>query len=327
MEKKYHHLSLFERQCLFEWYHYDKMSMREIARLLRRSHSTISREIKRHTYFSYVECYYPHPAHRNYRWMVKHRVQKKLIKSPQTRQYVEEKLKQGWSPEIIAGRLKNHESLVYVCHESIYQFIYKEAPELRVYLPRKHLRRRKKYPYRKYQTKISLKTSILERSQAINERRVLGHWESDSIESKGRKCAVNVLLERVTRLCHITKLSSKKSYVTRNAITKKLALHPRDFVQSITYDNGVENAAHLETNQALNCDSYFCQAYHSWEKGAVEQINGLIRRFFPKGTDFTLIKDLQLKKIENLLNHRPRKCLGYKTPAEVYTELYGALPT
>jgi len=96
-------------------------------------------------------------------------------------------------------------------------------------------------------------------------------------------------------------------------------------VNSITYDNGVENAHHLVVNEHLDCKSYFCQPYHSWEKGAVEQINGLIRRYLPKGTHFETITDSQILKIENALNSRPRKCLNYKTPFETYTEMSGAL--
>ncbi|MCO7223530.1 IS30 family transposase [Pleionea sp. CnH1-48] len=327
MGKIYSHLSLFERQRIFDWFHYQKKSIREIARRLSRSHSTISREIKRHTYFYYVDCYYPHPAHQAYKSMLKNRAKKILTKCDKTQNYVIEKLKLGWSPGIISGRLKRENELRYICHESIYQFIYKEAPELRAFLPRKHKRRRKKYPYRKHPTKISLKTSILECSPSINNRSEFGHWESDSIESKNRKCAINVLLERVSRLTHITKLTSKKAFVTKNAIVKRLSEHPGHLVKSITYDNGVENAEHLEVNRRLNCDSYFCQPYHSWEKGAVEQINSLIRRFLPKGTDFTEVTDTALRKIEYQLNSRPRKCLDYRTPNEVYNEINGALST
>jgi len=97
-------------------------------------------------------------------------------------------------------------------------------------------------------------------------------------------------------------------------------------VRSITYDNGPENARHIETNIDLDCLSYFCQPYHSWEKGAVEQVNGLIRRFLPKGTDISCVHQSSIRKIENLLNNRPRKCLDYKTPNEVYNEFCGALP-
>lgn len=324
--KNYQHLSLHERQFIFLWYHYEKKKIGVIAELLRRSHTTIGRELSRNKSMKYVPTYYPHPAHRYYRIRMRDRVTRPHLKSPQTREYIIEKLKLGWSPQIISGCLKIDKNLDYVCHESIYQFIYKEMPELREYLPRKHKKRRKKYPTRKYPSKISFKTSILERPEDINDRSVPGHWESDSIESKGRKCALNVLIERASRLTHITRLNSKKSIDTKNAIVKRLSKHPDEFVKSITYDNGTENAAHLKTNEKLSCQSYFCQPYHSWEKGAVEHANGLIRRYLPKGTDFTQVTNKTLRKIEYLINSRPKKCLGYKTPFEVYNELRCALP-
>jgi IS30 family transposase len=166
----------------------------------------------------------------------------------------------------------------------------------------------------------------LERPFAIDVRATFGHWESDSIESKNRKCAVNVLVERVSRLSHITKLSSKKALITSNAICKRLSVHPSNFCQSVTYDNGSENTGFKKVEAVLNNQSYFCQPYHSWEKGAVEQVNGLIRRYYPKKTDFQNVTQHQLNKVEDLLNNRPRKCLEFKTPNEVYNELGGALP-
>ena len=208
-----------------------------------------------------------------------------------------------------------------MCHESIYQFIYLEAPELIEYLPRKHKKRRKKYPKRKYQSKIEEKTSILDRPEVINNRDEAGHWESDSIVSPKQQPGCNVLVERVTRITKITKLSSKTALTTANAIVRQLKEFHDEFVCSITYDNGSENARHGNINDALNCKSYFCQPYHSWEKGAVEQINCLIRRFLPKKTDLTKMTESQIKEIEFALNSRPRKCLGFKTPLEAYHQL------
>jgi IS30 family transposase len=327
MTKKYNHLSLHERQMLFKWYHYDKNSMREIARRLMRSHSTISREIKRNMYNYYIPTYYPNPAQTMYESRIRNRCKPILLKSKKTQNYVKSKIKIGWTPQIISGRLKLEGKLKYVCHESIYQFIYKESKELIEYLPRKHKKRRKKYPTRKYKSKIPNKISILDRPYEIDDRSTPGHWESDSIESKGHKGGLNVIKERKLRLVKITKIKTKKGIDTKNAIVSKLSKFPSDFVKSITYDNGTENSKHEVTNSELECVSYFCQPYHSWEKGAVEQVNGLIRRYIPKGTDIQKINQRTIDKIEKLINNRPRKCLNYKTPLEVYTELYGALIT
>ncbi len=327
MKKTYKHLSLFERQRLFQWYHYEKKSIREIGRLLGRSHSTISREIKRNMSDYYVPTYYPNPAHIDYKVRMKKRVLRGRLKNAQVKNYVIEKLKLGWTPQIISGRLKYFKEADYICHESIYQYIYLEAPELISYLPHKHKRRRKKYPKRKYKTKISQKTYISERPESVNNRTEPGHWESDSVESKGWKTALNVVVERKTRLTHVTKLSSKKALTTQHALIKRLSVYPERFINSITYDNGSENAYHLKINEKLRCESFFCQPYHSWEKGSVEQVNGLIRRYLPKGTDFNNVSAAQLMEIENALNNRPRKCLGYKTPFESYNEIAGALLT
>ena len=327
MGKHYSHLSDWERKRMFVWFHYDKKSIREIGRLLERSHTTISRELKRNISNSkrafprhYVDTWYPNPANIYYKSRIRNRGRRLRLKTNEIRNYVIDKIKTGWSPEIISGRLRNHCELGYVCHESIYQFIYHEAPELITFLPRHHKKRRQKHPYRKPTPAIKQKTSILEREESINSRSEYGHWESDSIESKDRKVAINVLVERKTRLTHITKLYSKTSEVTKNAIVKRLSIYNKQFIQSITYDNGPENAKHYIVNQLLKTKSYFCQPYHSWEKGSVEQVNGLIRRIFPKRTDFTSVSQNELQRLENLLNSRPRKCLGYKTPIEVYNE-------
>lgn len=325
MGKHYSQLSLHERQRLFNWFHYHSVPIREIARRLRRSHSTILREIQRNKTHPDRPYYYPHPANRTSEWRKRRANTHPRLKTPETREFVIEKLKLGWTPELISGHLKHHSSLKYVCHESIYQFIYKEAPELREFLARKHKRRRKKHPYRKPSEKTLNKISILDRPEAINNRSEVGHWESDSVESKGRNTGLNVLIERRTRLVKITKLASKKAAATTFAIKKALIGLPSKMVKSITYDNGVENAEHLLINEALACDSYFCQPYHSWEKGAVEQVNGLIRRYYPKGTDFNDVSEEDLQAVEDALNNRPRKCLGFKTPLEVYNKWAGAL--
>ena len=324
MKGSYTHLCLSERREIYYLRHYKHCSIREIGRRLDRSHTTISREIKRNS-GCWCDQYYHNPA----QWFAERRIGLRKVPQPlkndQTRDFIIEKVKDGWSPEIISGRLKLEPGYEYVCHESIYQYIYKHAPELREHLPRKHKRRRKKYPYRKYIKKISFKTSIIDRPKKIDMRIEAGHWESDSVESKGRNSALNVLLERVTRLVHITRVDSKKSVDTKNAIVRKLSKHDCEFVKSITYDNGVENALHLKINEQLGCKSYFCQPYHSWEKGAVEQVNGLIRRYLPKGTDFIEIPLKTLREIEYRINSRPRKCLAFKTPYEVYNEIGGAL--
>lgn len=325
MGTQYSHLSLFERQLMFKWYHYDKHSMREIARRLHRSHTTISREIKRNMCTHYVPTWYPHPAYLMYRIRIRDRAQRPYLKTNKTRNYVREKLRLGWSPEIISGRLKLEGNLKYACHESIYQFIYKEEPELIQYLPRKHKKRRVKKPYRIKPSRIKGRKSLVERPVEADDRTQIGHWESDTIVSVDRKCGLNVIVDRKSRLVHISFVKDKTAKLTHEAIVNRLKNHPNKLSKTITYDNGTENTQHLKTNEMLEITSYFCEPYSSWEKGSVEQVNGLIRRYFPKGTCLKSLTYVEINRVEKLLNNRPRKCLGYLTPYEVFREERGAL--
>ncbi|NRB80371.1 MAG: IS30 family transposase [Saccharospirillaceae bacterium] len=328
MGQEYNHLSLYERQVIYRMHHLQLgNSIRKIAQFLNRSHSTISREIKRHLRTSFGDMYYCQVAHDEYKWNLSNKKRKEALKSNETRDYVEAKLKIGWTPELISGRLKQEVNIPNTNYESIYQFIYKQRPDLIEYLARGHKRRRKKYPTRKYKTKVLDKTSILERPDDINNRNSFGHWEGDTVESGGKKGGLNVMIERKSRLVRISKISSKYSDETQRVIEKKLSEFDPEFVKSITFDNGTENAKHKEIAKTLGADIYFCQPYHSWEKGAVEQVNGLIRRFYPKKTDFKKVHYKAIQKVENLLNNRPRKCLNFKTPNEVYNEISGALET
>jgi len=140
-----------------------------------------------------------------------------------------------------------------------------------------------------------------------------------------RKSGLNVIVERCSRLVNISLIENKTALTTKQCIITRLSNHPTELVKSITYDNGTENVLHQAINDKLDTCSYFCEPYHSWEKGSVEQVNGLIRRIFPKGTDFTKVTVSEINRVEKLLNNRPRKCLKFKTPYEVFREAYGAL--
>ena len=135
--------------------------------------------------------------------------------------------------------------------------------------------------------------------------------------SRQSKKSLAVSLERSSRLLHINKLTAKQSHKLVNALTRQLGCYPQQLRRTITYDNGSENVEHERINEALGTRSYFCNPFHSWEKGSVENSIGLVRRFLPKKTDFGIISRYRLRKIENLLNNRPRKCLVFQTPREV----------
>ena len=226
---------------------------------------------------------------------------------------------------MIAGRLKQQGELPYACQESIYQYIYCLAKNLIGYLPRHHPKRKPKRPYRKTGERIKNRTSVGLRPLAANARKECGHWEADMIVAGDRQHGLNVLVDRKSRLAHISFLKTKTAAATKKVMLRRLKDHPPSLTHSITYDNGSENTLHEEINEALGTASFFCAPYHSWEKGSVEQVNGLIRRFFPKGTNFHELGHGEINRVEKLLNNRPRKCLHYQTPYEVFREARGAL--
>jgi len=212
-----------------------------------------------------------------------------------------------------------------VCHESIYQYIYCRAQHLIDSLPRHHHKRRPKRPYRKTGERIKNRTGLEQRPKSATTRRECGHWEADMIVAGDRNHGLNVLVERKSRLAHISVLPNKTAAVTKHVMRRRLNAYSASLTQSITYDNGSENTCHEELNEALGTTSFFCAPYHSWEKGSVEQVNGLIRRFLPKGTNFHELDQGEINRIEKLLNNRPRKCLNYRTPYEVFREERSAL--
>ncbi len=322
MTVHYTHLDKRERTLIKDWHNQD-ISRREIGRRLNRSHSTISRELRRNLWCG--RHYYIRGAQELYEYRLKQRAQRTRLKNEATRDYVNQKLHIGWTPELIAGRLREFKPDNYVCHESIYQYIYIDAPQLIECLARKHKKRRTKYPYRIKGERIKNRVPMSQRPDDVDTRETLGHWESDSVVGGDRKSGLNVVVERASRLVNISLMKNKTAKETKKVLLRRLSNHPEELVQSITYDNGTENVLHEEINKKLEAQSYFCAPYHSWEKGSVEQVNGLIRRFFPKGTNFNNVTTTDINRVEKLLNNRPRKCLNYLTPYEVFRNACGAL--
>jgi IS30 family transposase len=166
--------------------------------------------------------------------------------------------------------------------------------------------------------------SIRERPTPANARQEPGHWESDLVVGKGR-AALQVSVERKTRYTRLAKTRDKSAQAAHDALRQALHPVPPALRRTITYDNGSENTLHVEVNADLGTRSFFCDPYASWQKGTVENTNGLIRRFLPKGTDLDMIPEAHLAALEQWLNHRPRKCLNFQTPAEAYHALSVAL--
>lgn len=321
---KYHHFSIEERESLqYMWW--ERKSVRTMAKALNRSPSSVSRELKRN---------FP-PEHRVYTSRLAHdRALKKRksrgrhdrLKNESIRTYVETHLKEGWSPEQISGRIKidlNEK----ISHEAIYQYIYSRVrsdnylrvgfqEDLRIYLRRKRKRRVGKGFRAAKHIKMMPGRLIDERPGIVDKRARIGDWESDTVESKDHKPGINTLVDRKTGLLLITKLNTRKSISTSTAVTKRLESLP---AYTITTDNGPENQNWQFVESAIGALWYFANPYHSWERGTNENTNGLIREYFPKKTDFTMISEEQLALVEYKLNTRPRKRLNHLNPLEAFS--------
>ena len=293
----------------------------EIARQLERDKGTISRELKRNgapLYNSYTPCRAQHRSDERRRAASR----RERLRDETIRQYVHEKLFAGWAPEQISGRLPLEHPGLSISTEAIYQYIYdaksEDREDLIACLRRSHKKRKQRAVGRKQKkTKIPNRVSIEDRPQSVEGRRTYGHWEGDSMISRKSTFALNSLTERKSRLIMITRISRKGAKETLDAVINRLGAWPHEFRRTLTLDNGTENAKHEIITEGIGVKCYFAHPYASWERGTNENANGLVRWYFPKGTDFAKITDDQIALVESLLNNRPRKCLGFRTPMEV----------
>lgn len=320
---KYKHLSASERDKITVL-HAQGLSLRNIARELGRCPSTISRELNRKEAIFFRGKYIGSQTHKIVRklWSDKHL--RKKIDNKKLRKFIEQCLKLGFSPQTISGRLKEKYG-VNIHHETIYRYIYKDRTDLAQYLLRRKFGRKPRFIPRRIRAMkphIPNRTDIDYREEIANLRLEFGHFEADSVEScrKGKSC-LTVIVDRATRKTIIKRTASKTSLKTALTLINSLKKYSKKRRKSITYDNGCEFTLHEKVNSQLGTKSYFCKPYHSWEKGTVENINGLIRRFFPKGTNFDKVEYRRIKYVEDWINNRPMKVLNFKTPNERYNEL------
>jgi IS30 family transposase len=238
------------------------------------------------------------------------------------RRKVEAKLRQmRWSPEQISGWLRDQG--IKLSHERIYQMIWQDKRD-GGNLWRSLRRRGKRYNKRAGKNAgrglIPNRIDISDRPAIVARKARLGDWEGDTVVGAGHKGGLLTLVERKSRLTKISKLRRSTARATQRATVRRLK--PIDnFVHTITFDNGKEFAAHQDIAHALKAKIFFATPYHAWERGLNENTNGLIRDFFPKGTDFSTISNAEVAKVERLLNARPRKSLGFRSPQEVFDSL------
>ena len=317
---KYSHLSLEEREEIAIGLE-KGLKQYEIAKLLNRDPSAISREIKRNIFILNYVVYRAHVAQRRADRRNRRSHKRRRIPNKRLRRFICNHLKNGYSPEIIAAEAAKKNIKWQTNYETIYQWIYNDRKDLIPFLTRSHKKRWKRARGKNKRSKIPNRVMIDKRPEYINLRSRIGHWEIDTAISRMSKGAIMVLAERKTRYVIIRKLEAKTAVSVHYASVKSLKELPSKVRKSLTYDNGLENALHERTNKILGTKSYFCNPYHSWEKGTVENMIGIIRRFYPKKTDWNKITQLDLNKVARYINNRPMKLLNFRTPYQVFVAL------
>lgn len=312
--KKFTQLTLKERYQISA---YIKVgyTQTQIANFLNISQSTVSREIKRN---SFNGLYKPELAEQFSFYRHKYKT-KHLKLTRKVMNYIKEKLKEDWSPEQISGVMKK-DKMSSVSHETIYQYIYANKHHGgKLYLKLRH--KNKKYHKRgsEYNSRGIIKNRVMidKRPKVVELKKRIGDFEIDTVIGKNHIGALVTIVDRASKFTLIKKVSSRKADVVSQALVDML-LPIKAITHTITSDNGKEFAYHENVSNALDTKFYFANPYHSWERGLNEHTNGLIRQYLPKQTDFTKISRKEIRDIQNKLNHRPRKSLGFKTPFEVF---------
>ena len=322
---KYKHFSIEERERIQEEVWHGR-SIRSIAQELKRSPASVSRELRRNC-SPEKKLYRPRHAHERALEKRMSRGRHERLKNEKIRSYVVAHLKRRRSPEQIAGCIRRDIGET-ISHEAIYRFIYAQISYNKPRRGREDLRpclrrrRKRRIPHGARRCQRVLKPcgpSIDERPKIVERRSRVGDWESDTVESKNHAPGINTLVERKTGLVFITKLKNKTGHATRTAITERFMTLPLKVRCTITFDNGPENRDWRPLESATGARCFFAHPYHSWERGTNENTNGLIRDYFPKGTDFATITDEEIAFVERELNERPRKRHGWRSPLEVWS--------
>ena len=322
----YEQLSITERRKIERWRH-AKVPVDEMARVLKRCRSTIFRELKRNHFSDEnmpgCDGYYGAAAH--LMQAERRSRERKLIKHPELCKRVIERIKNGWTPEQISNRMIHEGAPLRVCQETIYRYIYSkegQREDLWWYLPTHRVARRPRRTRRRREPKFHRDVSILFRPDDVAHRRQFGHWEADLMLFKQKLGQSNVtsLVERVSRFTVILKNPNKRTKPVMGKIMSAIRDLPFVARRSITFDRGTEFVSWPHLQAEIGTQTWFCDPSSPWQKGTVENTNRRLRRWLPRKRDIRQCTDHDMKVICDRLNNTPRKCLGWKTPAEVFRE-------
>lgn len=317
----YKHLSSFERKAIYYRFNSGE-SCRSIGKLLSRHHTTIMREVRRNKPPYYT--YFDESAHD--KALARRKIPRHANKRENKVLYelVVGKISCGWSPDAIAGRLKKDNPFnkqMHVSHETIYQWVihdFQAGGTLYKDLAKRHKKRRKQCKYGDLRGQIKDRVSIKERPTVVQERSRLGDWEGDLIEGKKGSGFFVTHVDRTSRYLLSQKIETKQAMLFNAATILMFKAIPVQKQLTLTLDNGKEFSAFKALEERLNFDVFFADPYCSWQRGTNEHTNGMIRRYFPKKTDFSTITNEQLQEVVMKINQRPRKILNYQTAEEVF---------
>ena len=327
----YEQLSEYDRYVICHMHRYG-FSNGEIGRRLNRHRGTIGRELRRNRdpYYGRGSCdYFYDTAQRLMRERRCHAGRRYKLDHSSVGPYVRRALHQHWSPEQIVGRLRMdhpHDTSMRVSHETIYRWVYRRGLQGESWhrrLRRKRSRRRRRIPRRGGRGQIAGRVGIEHRPGVVDRRRRFGDWESDTVQGAQGRGALATHVERKSRYVLVRKLNNQRAETFIHASLNASKVVPDALRKTLTCDNGKEFTRFRQLEQRLGFSVYFARPYAAWERGTNENTNGLLREFFPKGTDFHHVSCRNVAKVQRILNNRPRKCLNYRTPSEVFSALPG----
>ena len=315
----YHHLTLEEREKI-TCFQREGKSLRAIAMALKRSPSSITREIRRNQVANgFYIAEFADKKSKSRRSVDRPRVLHRH-KTAAAKDYILEKLKLSWTPDEISGRMRREKRPFYACPETIYKLIYsREGRDLNLfkYLKRKQKTRYFRHSKRPVEPRVAPGASVHDRPKTIENRRHFGHFEGDLVHCQNGN--ITTLLERKTRKTFLRKNDSKHSDLIISGIAKTLNVLPPKMRQSMSIDQGKEFALYQRLESNLGMKIYFCDTHSPWQKGANENFNGRLRHFFPKKSDISDLTQEELDQIAEQMNNTPRKCLDYKTPNDAFS--------